>query len=69
MKTIEEIISIEPRIGSVLEGISRSGSYADYSEGKNKLECLVGWDAENFLLQNGEDYVTVMERLALKAGV
>jgi hypothetical protein len=69
MKTIEEIISIEPRIGSVLEGITRSGSFADYSEGKNKLESLVGWDAENSLLRNEDDYSAVMDRLAEKAGV
>jgi hypothetical protein len=69
MKTIEEIVSIEPRIGSVLEAIARSGSFADYSEGKNKLASLVGWDAENSLLQNDDDYSAVMDRLAEKVGV
>ena len=63
--TIDEIIRIDPRIGTILDGIKvnrRSPKrYKLYGTLKIQLSKLVGWSAEKQELRNTQAYDIVMD--------
>jgi len=68
--TIDDIISIEPRIGGVLENIDTNAQclkrYVEYSNAKRQLMKLVGWGAENICLCSSQAYDVVIDAVLVK---
>lgn len=65
--TLNEIISIEPQIGSILLAAERHrgcGDWKKYEQFKRRLARHVGWDARRPELSDAETYETVVRALA-----